>query len=162
MSAPVMPVILAALLNMQTTLQGITRANGYFNDIKATSVVLDPTSLEQVPDTELPFIVLDVEENGINGYSGISKPNAIKRDWTVPLRAMLIAPDTDSSAKRRAAWQFYADVETALAVDPQRGQTVMYTYVQWPSAIACGLPSQRKVYVEIPIAFKAHQDYGRP
>lgn len=155
------PIGLAVVLNLQAALQGIARSAGYFNDVKATSVVLDPQALDAMPTTEMPFIVLDVEENGTTVYSGISKPNAIQNHWTIPLLARVDAEGGDTSQKRRAAWQFHADVEKALTVDLQRGGLAQYTYLNWPQ-FYFGLPSEIEVYVKIPIEIHLQRSYGNP
>jgi hypothetical protein len=152
------PAVLAVLLTMQTALQGITRAAGYFNDVKRTSVVLDPVELATIPETEVPFIVLDAEINGTNDFT-TSRPTAIKNDFIVPLQAVLDVPARGTSVKRVAAWQFYADVEKALSADPQRGGVASFTYVHWPT-FYYGLPSQTKVGVEIPIRVLLQRTYG--
>lgn len=159
MSAPTTPVVLAALLNLQTALQGIATSAGCFYDVKASSVVLDPVALDSVPTTETPFLVLD-GETGQNDYT-TSRPVAIKNDFTVTLYVRIDAAGDDSSRLRTAAWKFYADVERRVALDPQRGGVAMFTYVQWPT-FHLGLASQGQVILEIPIRILLQRTYGQP
>lgn len=155
------PIILSVLLNLQATLQGISAASGYFNTIKASSVVLDPVELQTVPSSEVPYIVLASEVAGQNQYT-TSKPTAIRNEFTVPLHARIDVPGSPDGLKlRTAAWQFYADVETALAKDPFRSATVMFTYVEWPT-FHFGLANQNQVYIEIPVRFLLQRTYGKP
>lgn len=156
MSAPT-PAVLACLLSLQTALRGIAVASGYFYTVLSASVVLDPQDLSAVPSDQTPFVMLDIETGTID--YGTSRPVAVKNDFTVPLLVRVDAPGTDPDRKRTAAWQFYADVERAVAADPQRGGAAMFTYVQWPT-FHFGLLDEPAIYLEIPIRIVLQRSYG--
>jgi hypothetical protein len=157
------PVVLGVILNIQAALQSLSRTGGYFNDVKSTSVVLDPISLETINPTDTPFTVVDEEPGeGKNDFGpSTSRPVQLKNRFTIRLRTRLDVPGDDPGRLRTAGWQWYADVEKVLLVDPQRGARALYTYVQWPS-IYLGLASQSQVYVEIPIEILLNRVYGVP
>lgn len=154
---PPTPAVLAVLLSLQTALRGIAIASGYFYDVKATSVVLDPQDLSAVPTSEVPFLMLD-DETGTIEYT-TSRPVAVKNDFTVPLLARVDAPGADPDRKRIAAWRLYADVERALAADPQRGGVAQFTYVQWPK-FYFGLLDETEIYLEIPVRVLLQRTFG--
>jgi hypothetical protein len=154
---PPTPAVLACLLSLQTALRGITIASGYFNDVASTSVVLDPQDLSAVPASACPFLMLDTEKGTIE--YGTSRPVAVKNDFLVPLLARLESPGANPDRKRIAAWQFYADVERAVAADPQRGGVAMFTYVQWPT-FYFGLLDETDIYLEIPVRVLLQRTFG--
>lgn len=156
------PVLLAVALNMQAALQQIARASGYFTDVKATSVVLNPVMLQAVPVTETPWVnvghlIAPVPPRNF----ATTRPTAILDRWRFTLEAAIDAPGTDNASKLTAMANFAADVEVALCVDLQRGGLCQYTYVlqetQYP-----GSPEQTRVYVEIPVEVTLRRNFGQP
>lgn len=155
-----LPVTLQVMQSVQLALQTIAIADGYYYTVKTDSVVLDPEPLELVNVTLLPYFVIGDVEPGERHFSG-SRPVAIQDTFTVPVSFRVDVPGTDRARKLTAAWQLVADVETALAKDPQRGGVALYTYVQQPRIYA-GTPASNQVYGEIPVQVKLQRAYGAP
>src|SRR4051812_36651351 len=116
------PVVLAIVLNMQTSLQAISKAGGYFNDVKATSVVLDPEPLINAAATEVPKMVVGHRVEPIERNFRGSKPVSIQDRFRIVIEAVLdVSGGTDTARKLTAIAELVADVEQALCVDLQRG-----------------------------------------
>ena len=162
MSAPATPVVLAVLLDLQAALQSITRANGCFYDVKPTSVSLDPIALQSVPVPDVPAFVIELPPSGEITYQ-TSRPTAVKNDFTIQVHARVDAPGqaTDRTRKTIAALRLVADIERRLAVDPQRSNVALYTYVAWPE-IFFGEPSQSEIYLTVPVRVLLQRTYGEP
>jgi hypothetical protein len=155
-----MPTVLAIILNVQAALQAIAAADGYNTTVRASSVVIDPIDLATVNATDVPFLVVGDYTPGERDFA-TSRPVAIKDRFTLTLAFRIDALGTDRARKETAAWQLVADIETALAKDPQRGQKALYTYVQQPE-IYPGPPTTNQVYGEVPVEITLQRAYGQP
>lgn len=159
------PVLLAIVLNMQTALQGISTAAGYFNTVKLTSVVLDPIALTMESPTELPFVVIghliEPVDQVFTSRGGIGGRSAMLLTDRIILEAALDAPGTSTARKLTAIAQFAADVEVALVKDVSRGGWAMDTRVKQFTSFV-GLPAQSRCFVQVPIEIKYGRQYGQP
>jgi hypothetical protein len=162
------PVLLQIVLNMQLALQAISTANGYFNDIKPTSVAIDPVALMTVPVTEVPYLVVGHLVEPIARSFQTSRPVAIRDTYRITIEARVDAPGFDTARKLTAIYQFAADVEKALLADlngPGSGLTrnflAMDTRVQIPVPHV-GLANENVCYVEIPVEILMQRQYGQP
>lgn len=158
------PVLLSVVLSLQTALQAISTASGYFNDLKASSVVLDATPLSAIPPTEVPFLVIGhlvapVERDWHRSRSGAL--GAIQDRWKITLEAVIDAPGMGTARKLTALTNFEADVEKAVTVDLQRGGLALYTYVMQGTRYT-GLANQNRCYIEIPIDVLLSRPYAQP
>lgn len=154
------PVLLAIVLNLQTALQGIAQAAGYFNTVKATSVVLDPVALLTVPATEVPFIVVGHHQVAVS-RTWTSRPNAFQDVTRFTLQTRFDAPGTDVARKVTAYTQWIADIEVAVAADITRGGVALDTKVEQAQPYF-GLPNENICYAEIPIEIRWQRLYGKP
>jgi hypothetical protein len=155
------PVVLAIALDMQTALRSIAVGSGYHYTVKSGSVVLDPEDLGAVQATEVPYIIVGDYEPGARDFAG-SRPVAIKDTFTFTLSFRVDAAGTDRARKATAAWNLYADIETVLAKDPQRGGLALYTYVQQPEIYIGGGPAMNSAYGEVPVEIRLQRAYGTP
>lgn len=108
--------------NLQTALQAISLAGGYYYDVAAVAVKLDPDSKPEdlVPPTgALPFILIDVQQDAYTDFS--SRPTRVKID--VPVNIFWIN-ESEATVDESLLQTFYrgcADVEKAIVADIQRG-----------------------------------------
>lgn len=160
------PVLLAVILHMQASLQGIRTAAGYRTDVRPSCVVIDPVDL--VTAAETPFVVLGHRIEPQGRTFGRSRPNGIQDIWRVVLEARVDAPGSDTARKLTAAANFVADVEQALVDDfghgagwgITRGGLVLDTRVaQETQYLSPG--NQHAVYLEIPVEVRIQRAYGQ-
>lgn len=155
------PVLLSIVLNMQAAIQAIAVSGGYFYDVKATSVILNPKPLAAVPTTEVPFLIVGHRVDAVlRNFTG-SRPVSIQDRWRVVIEGRIDAPADDTASKLTAFSNFTADLEKALLVDPQRGGLALYTYVQQPIPYM-GDDSQSQLYFEQPVEVLLQRAYGSP
>lgn len=160
------PVILAIVTSIQTALQGITTAGGYFYDIQPSSVVLDARALNTIPATEIPFLVVGhrVEpmhrEYGRSGRGG-GRFGAIEDRWRITIEARVDANGLDTFKKMTALAELEADIEKALVVDPRRGGLALFTYPM-PANRFTGLANQNMCFLEFPAEVLLARNLGEP
>lgn len=173
MSGPTMPAVLAGAASLQAALQQITLAGGYFNDVKTTSVTLDPVALELVPSTEVPRLIVAGRIEPVNRDFAGSRPVQVKDRWRYVIAGRIDAPGgADTSARNTVCAQLEADIEKALAVDPQRtdlatltGGTVLqalYTYVGQATRFVFVSGDQTMCFIELPVELVIQRVYGKP
>jgi hypothetical protein len=159
------PVILSVVASMQTALQAIATASGYYNDVKPTSVVLDaPTSLSAVSPTEVPYFVLGHLVDPVNRDWHRSRGGtlgAIQDRWRITVEARVDANGTTTSRKRTALAQLEADIEKALTVDLFRGGLAEYTFVMQATG-SMGLGNQNITYLSVPVDVLISRPYAQP
>ena len=151
---------LAIRKNLQAALQAISRASGYHNDVKATSVRRDPVYLLTVPPTELPFFVLgetDPLQRVFTPALGVEDHILVK------LYARVDSPGLDTSQKDDAFENLLADIERALTVDITRGGNASDTRLHPAEAAAMGAANQPIVILSQAIEIRgALRIYGQP
>lgn len=152
---------------MQTALQGISVAGGYFYDVLSSSVVIDASrSLNTIAATEIPYIVVGhrVEpmhrEYGRSGRGG-SRFGAIEDRWRITIEARVDANGLDTFKKMTALAQLEADIEKALVVDPRRGGLALFTYPM-PASRFTGLANQNMCFLEFPAEVLLARNLGEP
>lgn len=151
---------LAALLALQSALQGISVAGGYNYTVKAASVVLDPVSLETVNSTELPFFCFGGPEPLDRAWEAARR---VKDKIKITLFARVDAPGTDLSRKTTAFENLVADIEKAIGANIHLGGVALDTRMGQPDAPAMGLGQTNIVILQAPIDIWLQQRvYGAP
>ena len=157
--APSDPVRQLILLNLQTTLQGMTDpASFHFPVPNADAVTLDPTVAiltRGFPD--LPFYMVEPTPDGKREFW---QSEQITDDFTVNVIGRYDADSADPSSKMKIWEKLAADVEVALEADMTRGGHVSDTRcapVQPFTAVGSNI-----VIVVIPVVMKIYRRYGRP
>lgn len=157
-------VRLQLLKGVQTALRGIARSAAYHNDVKATSVVLDPTNVTVVDPNDTPFFVVGAWEPVERKYA-TSRPTQLKETGKLTLIGAIDAPGTDTSAKMTAFENMLADLEVALAGSIAKitlnGQ-IEYLKVLQPEQPGMGLENQNRVIVVQPLELQWLRNYGQP
>lgn len=161
------PTILAIVLNLQSTLQGINGASGgYHYTVRASSVTLDPVALATKSSTETPFFVAGHRIEPVERtYHGISRVPVVVETWNIVVEARVDAPGTDMARKVTAVQNLCADVEKAIASAPWSHAAgaggSQRTLVQQHTAYY-GLADQSMCYVEIPVHVQFQRSFGAP
>jgi len=150
MASPSEPILLRAILALQSALQGISKAGGYHYDVKATSVALEPVALQTIPTSELPYFIVGLVEEGLSltarSYQGA---RYVKDVWSFPLVARVDADGADPLRKIRAGINLIADVEKAVHVDLSLGNLVIDTRLEpLANETTVTFGNQNQVYVK--------------
>lgn len=156
---PAQPQLLAGVLAIQTALQGIATASGYFYDVPAGNIVLDPVDLATVASA--PFGVLGGNISTLSLQKELMDLSGTKLQdtLTLPFIARVDAPGSDFVSKFTAYVQWISDVEKAMATAAFGPGQVLngLTVVAWPKTVAAasmGDPSNRMVIVTIELSVK--------
>lgn len=109
----------AILADIQTTLEGITTAGGFKNQVqKVYRVPVDIDKIQSFPSLVIGMVAGEYEHNSDTLYAVT---------MTVPIRA-LIEKSGDPALETEIS-NIIADVTKALAADPFRGQKASWTHV---------------------------------
>lgn len=123
MSAPSTdPIEYLVLRNLQAALQAISLAAGYYYDVPAGAVKLDPDSKPDdfvPPMSARPFILIDVDQDLYSDYS--SRPTRVKIDLPVTIYWINDSDPTVDESLRLVYARGCADIEKAITADIQRG-----------------------------------------
>lgn len=130
---------------LQARLQTISTAAGYYHTVKATSVVVDPTLLLEVPITELPALMLEPRPADVSPLMGHTRRVQRVR---ITVWGRVDGPSTE--AKRRAAYRLARDIERAVSQDRTLGGTVVQAVTDAPD-ILLGPPPSRAAIVALDI-----------
>lgn len=160
------PVLLSIVLAMQTALQGITRAGGYFYDVKTTSVRTRPENMEVVDPQDVPLILLGHKIDPVSRPFTGTKPNSLVERWRITLDVRVDAVADDPLGGLTAFANLAADLEKALTVDIAANRaalagTARYVYVMQPTPLF-GLIAQNQVYFEQPVEVEFQRLYTQP
>jgi hypothetical protein len=156
MAAIYEPIVNGAIDNLIETIQGISIAGGYNFDIKADSVTEKLQEVLLVPETELPFVLLQMSD-GTRKW--VEKPDGIRDDIVIDLVARLVEPDP--LMRRTQGLRFASDLERALYVDPSRGG-VMFDTTLDPPRLMYGITDDPNIILQHRITMPVYRTYGAP
>lgn len=146
------------LQSLQTALRGIATADGYFHDVAAVAVKLDPNAEVETLIAEAsgrPFIVLELRPD-VWAYQP-----ANRAQLTLPVTVHFVndsnVADDDSFLK--TITRLWADVETALAADITRGGDATDTRINGRDfrSFDGGL-----AWAIVPLTITVNRSYGLP
>jgi hypothetical protein len=162
------PVLLSVVLSMQTALQAITRAGGYFYDVKTTSVRTKPEPMLPIDPNETPLILLGHKLEPVSRDFAGSRPVSLKERWRITLDVRVDTISDDLVGGLTAFTNLAADIEKALTVDITANREiwsgtphVLYVYVMQPIP-QFGLIPQGQVYFEQPVEVLFQRTYTQP
>lgn len=142
--------------HLLTTLRGWSTASGYQFDLKAESVTEELTEILLVPDTELPFVLL---QTGGGPRRWVEKPDGIRDDIAVDVVARIEVPE--ATERRAQGLRFAADLERLLNVDPSRGGLAFDTSLDRPR-LMYGIGKDPTVILQHRITMPLYRTYGDP
>jgi hypothetical protein len=150
------------LSDVLDALAGITTANGYHLDVKATSISGDPAALGTANATDLPVICL-IDPKLTRSFD----PSGRCRDvltFDLYMRADVVSADT--SAKLDLWAQMVADVETALVGSDdrvQRNGLALDTRLESVDVPGMAINASRAVLLRQPVVIHLQpRTYGLP
>jgi len=147
--------ILAAIA---AKLRTMTVAGGYHYDVKATSVVTELVNILTIPETELPFFMVEPTPGGIRDWQ---PANQIEVILPVLITGRVMANGTASDRKFQAGLNLLGDVERALTQDITLGGLLFDLRVQ-PAEPLVGLGNDNQVVVMPEVLCHCHRTYGVP
>lgn len=150
------PIESRAIDHLLATLQAWSIADGYRFDVKPSSVTEVLTEILLVPETELPFVLL--QPSGGN-RRWVEKPDGIRDDVAVDLIARLAV--FDPTQRRAQGLRFAADLEQLLAVDPSRGGLMFDTTLDRPR-LMYGIGEDPTVILQHRITMPLYRTYAQP
>src|SRR4051812_14763498 len=133
--------VIAALV---ARLQTMTVLNGYHWDTKATSVVTDVANIVTVPDTELPFHLLEPAKPSQRQYD---QANQLQEWMALVITTRLSAPGTDVHRKTQAGENMIGGLEKALTADITLGGLLFDLRIGPPDPPMMGLGNNNNVVV---------------
>lgn len=148
------------LLDVQSTLQGISVAGGYHFDVDADAVSLDPQDHMEImrPTSGLtPFFVIEVSPNRTIEYF---QADQIREIVPIDITCAASTEQTDRLDRIRVFERLCKDVETALAVDVTRGGLVGHHQIE-NKQMGIMVGSDR-VFAIVETTVRLHRTYGAP
>lgn len=145
--------------NLQAALAAMTVAGGYFYDVAATAVKLDPDHDVQAliaPDGPRPFLVLDVASEKWQ----YAQAHEIKLVLPVTVHWIGESDPTVDEDRVRMFYRASADVEQSVAVDISRGGLAADTRIVWRQLVETVEGPQ--VWAQIRLEIHLHRQYGQP
>ncbi len=116
------PIEFQILQNLQTALKGISKRTGYYRDLSAFAVKLDPNqSVETLIGAQAyrPFMILEVQPTR---FEHLDSPGT-RLNIVLPIVVHVIddSDPTDDDSWMQTFFELCADVEQAIAADESRG-----------------------------------------
>src|SRR6266542_3463204 len=119
---PTEPIEYQIVLDVQAALKNIAVANGYYFDVAALEVKLDPNhDVESLikPDGPRPFLIVEVRPDEQWEYT--SKPNIATFPLPLTIHWVSDTVPTVDESRLQTYFRGCADVEKAIAQDVTRG-----------------------------------------
>lgn len=145
--------------NLQAALAAMTVVGGYFYDVAATAVKLDPDHDAQAlvsPDGPRPFLILDV---GSEKWR-YDQANELKLVLPVTVHWIGESDPTVDEDRVRMFYRASADIETAAALDISRGGLAIDTRIVGRQLIETVEGPQ--VWAQIRLEIQLIRQYGQP
>lgn len=139
-------------------LRAMTIAGGYHYDVKPTSVVTELVNILTVPETELPFFMVEPTPGGMRDWHPANELEVI---FPVLITARVMANGTASDRKFQAGLNLLGDLERALTQDITLGGLLFDLRVQ-PAEPLVGLGNDNQVLVMPEVLCHYHRTYGVP
>ena len=147
--------VLAALI---ARFQAMTIAGAYHYDVKATSVVSDPVNILTIPESELPFFLVEPSPSSREFWAGMR----LKVEAHFLVTARVMANGLDPLRKVQAGENLLGDLETAIGVDITLGGLVRDVRLQEPDGPMVGMGTNNNVFVLADLAAIYTRTYGAP
>lgn len=154
------PIVWRVLTQIQDTIRGMRRADGYWFEPKPTSVVVDLVDWSLMPDAALPLFIVVLETRFAERE--FLPARVLRERVALQVVGIVLADGPRVDERMRAAVRASADIERALAVDLTRGGLAVWTKVLAPEVPAFAVGSDRRVVIEQPIEVLIERRHGQP
>jgi hypothetical protein len=141
----------------------ITRANGFYIDVKSESVQQDEINVLNLPDSLLPFFLVQPTERGTFTFE---PANQLKEEFYVAVTMRMDAVGTAADRKTTIQERLIADFERAIA--SVNGADIWWdplpiSDVRPQKAVPLQSPGvDQVVIVIVPILVWIHRTFGQP
>lgn len=152
------PRELKILQDLQATLRMISVADGYGWNVKPSSVVLDPVNIFDLPDTALPFFIVEPTDDGDRDFHPAYQ---LTDDFVFVITARIDIKGDDPNARIIVGSRLYADIEKVLTVDIERSGLASDTRLRKP-AIFTSMSGDQSVIVVQRGSCKLYRTFGEP
>jgi hypothetical protein len=152
------PRELQLLQSLQSALRAMTVAGGYRFDVKTTSVVLDADNIFDVPDTALPFFIVEPTDDGDRQFEPAMQ---LEDEFIATVTCRHDAKGLDPDRRNTLGLQLAGDLEKAFTVDVERGGLATDTRLRKPQ-IFTSVSGDQPVIVVVRVAMKLFRTYGDP
>lgn len=152
------PRELRILQNIQAALRLLTTANGYGFDTHADSVVLDPVNIFDVPETRLPFFIVEPTDAGDRRFEPAMQLHDV---FEFVITCRVDAAGDDPNRRYTIGTQLHADIESALVADIERGGLSSDTRLRKPQVFT-SLSGDQTVIVVQRGTCSLHRTFGEP
>ena len=148
------------ILDYQSTLQTISVAGGYFHDVEAEAVSIDPADHVEVLTGALvhaPFFIIEISPaRRLRYLPSMQLLETIPIDITAAMDAVQLVPTSRVQTFERLV----ADIEKALVVDINRGNRVADTRIV-DKQMGMMVGAQRVIAI-VQTEVRLHREYGKP
>jgi len=152
------PRELRILLNIQAALWTLTEANGYGFTIRQGSVVLDAENIFNVPETRLPFIILEATDADDRTFEPALQL-IDNFEWVMTCR--VDAKGDDPNRRATLGHRLHADLERVLVLDIERGGLAADTRLRKPQIFTSMSGDQSVIVVQRGLCH-VHRTFGEP
>ena len=153
------PLEFRIIQNLQTALRAISVANGYHHDIAALAVKLDPDQdVESLIGDEAlrPFLILALSPDA---YEYVEKPVRILLRMPFIIHVINNTDPKEDDSKLQTYLRLCADVETAIAIDIERGDLATDTRIFEREMHEL---EGQQVWAMVKGEIREHRTYGAP
>jgi hypothetical protein len=152
------PRELAILHNLQAALRTLTEMNGYGFTVKHDSVVLDAENIFNIPETRLPFNIVEPTDDGDRRFAPAHQLFDVF-EWVITAR--VDAKGDDPNRRYTLGLQYAADLERVLTVDLERGGLTADTRLRKPQVFT-SMSGDQTVLVVQRGSCHLHRTFGDP
>lgn len=152
------PIEFAIILNLQTALQAIDKADGYHHTLNSASVKLDPNgAIEQLRQSSgvRPYVLVEFSEDA---FDLGEKPDGLRLELPLSVHWIHESDSADDASMLRKFFEGCADVEKAIMVDRDRGGRASDTRMTTRRFNFEG----SEVWAEIGVVIPLRRQYGEP
>lgn len=155
---PTNPRELLVLQHLQATLYTLTELNGYGFTVRPGCVVLDPVNIFDVPETKLPFFILEPTDAGDRRFEPSLQ---LYDEFEFVITGRVDAKGDDPNRRYTLGMQLHADLELVLVGDVERGGLTADTRLRKPQVFT-SLSGDQSVIVVQRGTCKVHRTFGDP
>ncbi len=155
------PLEYRILKNLQEALRGISKTSGYFHNVEKYAVKLDPEHDVEALVGELrerPFMILEVPRVD---HEHVEQASRVRVSMPFIVHFVSDTDPKDDDSKLKTYMRLCADVETAVAQDPTRGELAMDTLISHRELREREGQGQ-EAWAMVHGTIRVHRGYGAP
>lgn len=154
------PLELQIVQSVQAALQAISVAGGYYYDVVASAVKLDPNQAVEdliAPAGPRPFVIVEVKPDGEWVYEPSNRLRLVQK---LTLHWVSASTPTDDTSRLQTFYRGCADVERSIAADHSRGGLAVDTRITGRTLDLAVDGAQ--VWASIDVDVLSRRTYGAP